>query len=209
MSHEVMKNRALFIAVVFLAALAMLFLLFNAKYIWEQVKYAFNKPEVVVVENEVKIASDNQQDTQVTQPNLVSIPSLGITAPVVESAGNTEADFQQALQHGVVRYPGTAKPGQIGNVYLFGHSSDFPFKKGDYKTVFALLPNIADKAEIKLSDEQGSLHVYQVVNRFVANTTDVHLLSQETNGKKILTLQTSYPVGTALQRYIVQAELAQ
>ncbi len=209
MSHEVMKNRALFIAVVFLAALAMLFLLFNAKYIWEQVKYAFNKPEVTVVQNEVEIATDNQQDTQFTQPNQVSIPSLGITAPVVESAGNTEADFQQALQHGVVRYPGTAKPGQIGNVYLFGHSSDFPFKKGDYKTVFALLPNIADKAEIKLSDEQGSLHVYQVVNRFVANTTDVHLLSQETNGKKILTLQTSYPVGTALQRYIVQAELAQ
>jgi sortase (surface protein transpeptidase) len=31
------------------------------------------------------------------------------------------------LQNGVIRYPGSAKPGDEGNSFIFGHSSNFPW----------------------------------------------------------------------------------
>lgn len=141
------------------------------------------------------------------QPNYLSIPSLGIEAPIVEPAQSNEQAFQDALKKGVVHYPGTAEVGQPGNSYIFGHSSDFAFKGGDYKTVFALLPRIEKGAEIQVSDQEGNMFTYTVTEQFVANSTDLHLLDQNTNGEKILTVQTSYPVGTALKRYIVKAKL--
>ncbi len=141
-------------------------------------------------------------------PNTVYIPSLNIKAPIifVDEEKSTEAEFQKALQNGVVHYPKTAGIGEIGNTYIFGHSSDFAFSKGNYKTVFALLPNIQLGAEIMVSNDQGKVFTYKVYDMFVAKKTDIQLLDQNTNGKSILTLQTSYPVGTALKRYIVKAE---
>src|SRR5438552_3712454 len=63
-------------------------------------------------------------------PNLLLIPSLGIKAPVGYPEKTDENEFQNFLQNGVVHYPGTALPGQPGNVYIFGHSSDYIWSKG-------------------------------------------------------------------------------
>src|SRR5579872_4327564 len=53
------------------------------------------------------------------QPNQLQIPSLKITAPVVYVDQANETAFQAGLKNGVVHYPGTALPGQIGNVYIW------------------------------------------------------------------------------------------
>jgi len=119
----------------------------------------------------------------------------------------SEKTYQAALQNGVVHYPGTAKPGEAGNVYIFGHSSDYLWSRGNYKTVFALLPRVEIGALVNLSNEEGEIFTYTITDKFVASPKDTQLLSQDTGGKKILTLQTSYPIGTALKRYIVIAEL--
>jgi LPXTG-site transpeptidase (sortase) family protein len=100
-------------------------------------------------------------------------------------------------------------PGEVGNVYIFGHSSDYAWSKGNYKHAFALLPKIKNGAEIKLTDEKGFSYTYLVTRQGVVGPNDVHVLAQNTNGKKLLTLQTSYPLGTALKRYVVVAELRQ
>jgi sortase A len=144
--------------------------------------------------------------TQKDTPNWLWIQSLNISAPVIEPAGKTEDDFQVALRSGTVHYPGTAYPGQKGNVYIFGHSSDFAFTPGNFKTVFALLPRIEIGAQIKLTDEEGIIYYYKVTDKFVVDANRTDVLDQDTS-KSILTLQTSYPIGTALRRYIVIAEL--
>lgn len=140
-------------------------------------------------------------------PNTLSIPSLGIHAPIHNVADNAEKTFQEALKNGVVHYPGTAHAGQAGNVYIFGHSSDYIWNTGNYKTIFARLPEIAEGAEIYILDKQGVIYKYIVFEQFVTSGNDVSMLSQETNGEAILTLQTSYPIGTALKRYIIKARL--
>ncbi len=135
------------------------------------------------------------------------VSSLGIKAPIKYVEESKESVFQEALRSGVVHFPGTAMPGQPGNTYIFGHSSDYLWSKGDYKTVFALLPRISKDAEVQITDHNGNLYTYTVVDSFVVAADDFSVLDQKNNEKKLLTLQTSYPVGTALKRYIVVAEL--
>lgn len=141
------------------------------------------------------------------EPNTLTVPSLKITAPIVYINEATETVFQKALQNGVVHYPGTAKPGEAGNCYIFGHSSDYIWSEGNYKTVLALLPQIEIGDEVIISDTSGKQFTYTVTKSFVASPKDVHLLGQGDKTKKILTLQTSYPLGTALKRWIVVAEI--
>lgn len=136
------------------------------------------------------------------ESNHLSIESLGISAPVIYLDEVTENAFQIALRSGVVHYPGSPKPGEAGNVYLFGHSSDFPTSKGDYKTVFALLPKIKTGAIIELSDDTGKIFRYAVAETKVVSPNDIHVLDQD-ESKHQLSIQTSYPVGTALKRFIV------
>ena len=76
------------------------------------------------------------------EPNILVIETLDIKAPIIFAEEANEETFQKSLENGVVHYPGTAKIGQKGNPYIFGHSSDYIWKKGEYKTVFALLPKI-------------------------------------------------------------------
>jgi LPXTG-site transpeptidase (sortase) family protein len=168
--------------------------LHNFMYTFLGRKTIYNNPAIVV-------------PNQVAKANTLWIEALRVEAPVVYVDKADENIFQEALQRGVVHYPGTAKPGELGNVYIFGHSSDYVWAKGSYKTVFALLPKIQKGEEIKVSNEQGEVFTYVVKESFVASAKDLHLLSQREYKQKILTLQTSYPIGTALKRWIIVAEL--
>ena len=141
------------------------------------------------------------------EPNRITIAALKIEAPLVYIDNVGEGYFQEALQFGVVHYPGTALLGSYGNAFYFGHSSDFNYKAGEYKTVFALLPQIGIGAEIKTTDAGGRVYVYEVFNTLVVSPAQTEVLAQGDRSEQILTLQTSYPVGTAFKRFIVQAKL--
>ncbi len=149
----------------------------------------------------------DQQTSPQAEPDHLWIDSLNISAPLKYVDEAKESVFQAALKDGVVHFPGTALPGQLGNAYYFGHSSDYPWSGGHYKTVFALLPKISTGAEIRITDSQGNLFTYVVTETKVVAPSDVSVLDQGNNQKKILSIQTSYPVGTALRRFVAIAEL--
>lgn len=52
------------------------------------------------------------------------------------------------LENGVIRYPGSGKPGETGNSFVFGHSSNFPWMEGDYNDVFSLLDHVEFDDEV-------------------------------------------------------------
>ncbi len=182
---------------------ALIFVLLNFSYFSQQVIYFFDQTFVTDAQREFR---RNEHPVR-QKPNELYIPSLEIRAPIIYIDETDEAHFQRGLQKGVVQYPNTAKIGEVGNTYIFGHSSDFAFSPGEYKTIFALLPNVKKGDEVILSNENGKIFHYKVYEKFVADKTATYLLDQNTGGRKILTLQTSYPIGTALKRYIVKAEL--
>ncbi len=141
------------------------------------------------------------------QANFLKIPSLGIEAPIVYVSEKNEVAYQKALLDGVAHYPDTAEPGQFGNTYIFGHSSDYLWGKGKYKTVFATLPKIHIGDEIAVSDKDGNKFVYKTIESKKVAAGDLSVLDQFGKTRKLLTLQTSYPIGTALARWVVVAEL--
>ena len=123
-----------------IAVFAAVVLVLNFGYFWKQIKFVFVKPQPL------SIAEDKKP--HVIEPSVVIVESLGIKAPLQYVDEANEETYQKALRNGVVHYPGTAKPGEYGNVYIFGHSSDNAWSPGDYKTVFALLPRIEIGAKI-------------------------------------------------------------
>jgi sortase (surface protein transpeptidase) len=121
-----------------LLSLLSIFLILNYQYLYTHIKFKVNPPKTEDINTpleEIKL-----------EPSSIKIPSLNITVPIIQVTETSETAFQKALQDGVVQFPGTAKVGELGNSYIFGHSSDYPWSKGKFKTVFALLP------QIKISD---------------------------------------------------------
>lgn len=117
--------------------------------------------------------------------------------------GALEKEIQEALQGGVVHYPGTLWPGDKGNVVLTGHSSYFPWDPGRFKDVFALLTqiNIGDKV-IVYHDQKA--YTYQVYDKQIVTPDYVEVLAP--TDEERLTLITCYPVGTNQKRLVVFAK---
>jgi len=180
--------------------MAAVFVALNWPYFQRLGAYYLNPPSAEDLEVQLP-----QAGTRV-EPNRLRIKALGIEAPIVYTEASDEDGFQVSLRTGVVHYPGTALPGQAGNAYLFGHSSDYLTAPGDYKTVFALLPQAQVGDMIEISDPDGRLFVYSVTETAVISPDDFSRLSQDRTRRQ-LTLQTSYPIGTALKRFIVVAEI--
>ncbi len=145
--------------------------------------------------------------------NRIIIPKLSINVPLVtpsysslmrEDWEGVEEDIQEALQGGVVHYPGTARPGQAGNFFVTGHSSYYPWLPGKYKTVFARLHELA------VGDEYwvyygGDKHRYIVSSKKEVKPSDVSVLDQP-GSKRLATLMTCTPVGTTLRRLVIVAQ---
>lgn len=145
--------------------------------------------------------------------NRLVIPKLGKSVPLVnmttehiegENWAELENQIQAGLQQGVVHYPGTAIPGQVGNVFITGHSSYYPWDPGQFKDVFAVLGQLEVGDEYFVYYDQKP-YTYKVTEKFEVTPDNVDVL-QQPHDKKISTLMTCTPVGTTLRRLIVRAE---
>lgn len=179
--------------------LIIVFIVFDYGYLLEQGKYQVRQSteSSVTTPEPIKVVPDH-----------LWIETLGISVPLVYPTETNEKSFQAALKNGVAHYPGTAEIGQPGNCYIFGHSSDYVWSKSSFKTAFALLPKIKPGDEITVSDHEGKAYKYKVTKTVVVSPNQTEYLAQDLN-KKSLTLQTSYPLGTALKRFLAIAELVE
>jgi sortase A len=121
----------------------------------------------------------------------VEIPRLGVSAIV--RAGSDARTLRLAVGH----IPGTALPGQPGNVGLAGHRDTF----------FRRLRDIRPDDRIRLVTPDGTFE-YRVARTNVVWPHDVWVLDD--TDRPVLTLVTCFPfsyVGSAPQRFVVRAEL--
>ncbi len=147
---------------------------------------------------------------EVYPPDMrIVIPRINKNVPVVGVRNENliarrweqlETDIQSALRSGVVHYPGTALPGENGNVVLTGHSSYYTWDPGRFKDVFALLHgvNVGDKVVVFFNQKK---YIYQIVEKKVVLPEQVDVLGP-TNSEQI-TLITCTPIGTNIKRLIL------
>jgi LPXTG-site transpeptidase (sortase) family protein len=139
----------------------------------------------------------------------LEIPSLKINVPIIWT--KDPKNFDKDLQTGVVHYPGTAVPGQIGTTYISGHSSNYAWAKGDYNKVFSKLGDLADDTSFKITvvDKNGRdvIFHYVVTGRKEYKATDQEQFKN--TGKSQVALSTCWPVGSTAKRLVVWGTLTQ
>lgn len=153
-------------------------------------------------------APNNQLQLPILQfkntPNasVLKIPKIAVEAPIIWDV--EESNILDQLKSGVVHYLGTARPGERGNIFIVGHSSNYFWVKSDYNNIFSLLDklSVGDRIEIK---KDGRSYFYDVFGKKEISPQDVEVLKSP---NQILTLMTCWPVGTSLNRLIVQANFA-
>jgi len=136
----------------------------------------------------------------------IVIPKIGANAKVIPNVDPyNPKEYQRALTQGVAHAKGTAFPGQIGNIFIFSHSSANFFEASRYKSIFYLLNKMETGDGITLA-YQEELYTYRVTEKRIVAAEDISYLKKQAP-EPSLTLMTCWPPGTNFKRLIVQAVL--
>lgn len=151
--------------------------------------------------NSANTATVSEPVRQIDENHIV-IDSIKVDAPISWRVINQDNDVRLALQKGVIHISGTALPGEQGNVFITGHSSDLLWSKGSYKTVFALLNKLVVGDEIQVK-YQGTTYTYKVTGSKVVSPDETSVMNP--TKEPTLTIVTCTPVGTSLRRLVITA----
>lgn len=130
----------------------------------------------------------------------LTIPKIGLDWPKVIVDTN---NFENNLAH----LPGSALPGEKGNIFITGHSSLTQlYKQGNYKAVFARLPELKPGDEISL-EALGQTFKYNVIGLKIVDPKDISVAKPPDPSGRYLSLMTCVPPGLNTKRLIVLARL--
>jgi len=178
----------------------------NLKY-WYQSNFSTQTadteaPVVQITPPNVPTLEAEKYSTPNVANNHIAIPVIDVNAPVTFGVNNIHKEVETALINGPIQINGTSLPGQTGNIYITGHSSNYVWVKSDYNSVFALLDKlvVGDQIYVNYNDV---VYVYEIFDKKIVIPTDTSVL-QSTNDSR-LTLVTCWPVGTSLKRVVILA----
>jgi sortase A len=118
---------------------------------------------------------------------MLEIPSIGLAQPFFEGVTLT------AIDRGPSHWPGTAMPGQLGNVVIAGHRTT--------KTrPFWDLDLVQPGAELIFTMHDGTRHVYTLDRTQVVDDEDIYIVDQAFGYRA--TLFGCHPKGSARQRIV-------
>ncbi len=132
-------------------------------------------------------------EQQAAPGTRIVIPKINVDAPIIE--GVTWEDLKKGVGH----LPGSAFPGQRGNLYLAAHNDIF----GE---IFRYLDKLepGDRYYIYAGDTK---YTYEVREKRIINPTDVEVMLPTTG--PVATLQTCYPYLIDTHRLVVVADLVE
>ena len=170
-------------------------------------EYSINK--LITLANKKDINLDIEitpYENRIVIPKIwKNIPLVDIKNRKIEWEEELNSIFMEELENGVIRYPGSATPGNDGTTFIFWHSSNFPWMEGDYNEVFARLDQVKYNDDIIIYYWQKKF-TYRIREKKVIKPGDVSVLKRNKK-KSELTLMTCWPIGTTLKRLVVTWEL--
>jgi sortase (surface protein transpeptidase) len=150
-----------------------------------------------------------EQAIDTSKPGLLEIPANRISVPIIWT--KEVKDFDADLKKGIVHYPGTAMPGEVGLAYLSGHSSGYAWDRSPYKQVFASLGGVADGTSFTITATQNNgqtVKFHYVVSgrgEYAANDQAQFVSTADSQ----VALSTCWPVGTVARRLVLYSKLTQ
>lgn len=161
--------------------------------------------------NEMMVGLDPTNADPAARPKgEVNIEKIRVTAPIVWVAENSDVAYEKGLESGIIHVPSTVSPGQIGNSYITGHSSDYFYKPGNYKTILSRESelNIGDEIIVKLTFASGKSQIqhWKAFEKDVVSPENPVLFREET--RPVVTLASCWPLNTSWQRIYLKFSLA-
>ncbi len=128
----------------------------------------------------------------------LSVPRLKMEKAIVSVDSNE-------ISRGLVHLPGSALPGEKGNVFISGHSALsqlFSFQSA----AFAKLQDLKIGDEI-IVETDNIKYVYQVTNLKVVDPSDLSVISTPDSVNRYISLMTCVPPGLNFKRLVVLAKM--
>lgn len=146
------------------------------------------------------ISSIKRKEAAPYQQFEIEIPTINIKTDVSVDSN----DLKQGLAH----LPGTALPGEKGNMFISGHSALPQFFKAseDEEAIFAHLPNLKKGDKIKVRAGQTEFN-YQVVGFQIVNPKDLSVVAPPDQQGRYISLMTCVPPGLNTKRLVVLGRL--
>lgn len=201
--------RGILFVLSFLVVSGFVFVIMNFSTLRQNFSYWYNNDyKTTPANNEIQnLSAVSSNGSRASLPeinnNSLNLPVINVKAPITWGVKNNPDEVATGLSKGLIQIQGTALPGENGNVFVTGHSSNYPWAKGSYNNVFAILNKVVvgDIAQIKY---QNVNYLYKVKEIKVVDPTDITVMTSK--NESILTLMTCTPVGTSLRRLIVVAD---
>lgn len=151
--------------------------------------------------NESQIEDVEEEEADYCGENSITISAIDVTAPIVEAGGTTERQYRDALDRGVLHFPGSSYPGKEGLSVLLGHSAPEGWPKIKYDWVFTEIDALkeGDLVEICFNN---NLYTYTVVDdregrRIYEVGEDIPSMYE---GKEEIVLMSCWPPGESESR---------
>lgn len=135
------------------------------------------------------------------------IPKISVKAKVFKNTNPAKYnEYIKILRQGVAHAAGTGVPGEKNkrNIFLFAHSSVFPWEAGRINPVFYLL-NKLEEDDLVYLYYKGKRYSYLVTGKKIIDPKEIKDINQPGN-EGLLILQTCWPPGTTFKRLLVEAK---
>lgn len=143
------------------------------------------------IENKEKVREvyTTQNGETYSTDAILNIPSLEINYPILSKTS------EELLKISLTKFWGR-NPNEVGNYVIVGHN----YRN---KKMFGRLSEIQTGDKVELTDLNGKMITYEVYDKYIVEPDDTSCTTQETNGKKEVTLITCTNYGA--QRLVVKA----
>ncbi len=153
----------------------------------------------VVVSNTNQNTKTGQQSqsgyTYITD-GKVTIPKINVEYPILDGESDSEAETEELLRMSPVKFHGP-DINTVGNYCIVGHN----YRNSRF---FSKVPTLVNGDIIQITDfADNSTVEYEVYDKYVVDPTDVSCTSQNTDGRREITLITC--TDDSSQRWIIKA----
>jgi len=169
-----------------------------------------NTASAVVLSANSRVATSTSTvaDVAVSElPLKIEIPAINLSASIANPTSTNIEVLDQKLLSGAVRYPTSAKLGEMGNVVLFGHSSYLPVVGNQaYKTFNGIQKlSVGDIVTVYASSTAYTYRVRSVAKESAASDAGIDL----SRTSRVLTLATCNSFAAKTDRFVVTADFVE
>ena len=129
----------------------------------------------------------------------LAIPKIKLESSIVSVES---LKFEETMAH----LPGSALPGEKGNVFVTAHSMLPNFATKETKAYFAKLPDVKKGDEI-IVDALGQRYTYTVTELKIVDPKDISVILPPDSNGRYISLMTCVPPGFNTKRLIVVGKL--